>query len=104
LSTRRPGELGPRRGAAQATRGFGRPGLWAKVEPIGETVQPHDSHRVLDHVRELGNVRAHAGSPPLDANEVSIGLRFTTHVLRNLFEIPVVLEEVASADAAEAEM
>lgn len=46
---------------------------------------------VLNHVREVGNVGAHAGSRRVDQLTAERALRFTTQVLRNLFEIPAEL-------------
>jgi hypothetical protein len=44
---------------------------------------------VLDHVRKLGNVGAHASDEIVD----EASLRFTTQVLRDLFEVPAELEK-----------
>lgn len=43
---------------------------------------------VLHHVRKLGNVGAHASDMTVDEESAKKSLRFTTQVLRNLFEIP----------------
>jgi hypothetical protein len=83
---------------AASQRGIHERVLVASVEKMLEQgLITTEFRSVLDHVRRLGNVGAHAGSPPLDATEVSIAMRFTTQVLRNLFEIPAVLAESASA-------
>jgi hypothetical protein len=46
---------------------------------------------VLDHVRQVGNVGAHASDESVDEESAERALRFTTQVLRNLFEIPAEL-------------
>jgi hypothetical protein len=46
---------------------------------------------VLDHVRKLGNVGAHASDEIVDEASAKKALGFTTQVLRNLFEIPTEL-------------
>lgn len=46
---------------------------------------------VLDHVRKLGNVGAHASDELVDEASAKKALGFTTQVLRNLFEIPTEL-------------
>ena len=47
-----------------------------------------DFSKALDHVRKVGNVGAHAGGERVDQVTASRALRFTTQMLRNLFEIP----------------
>jgi hypothetical protein len=47
---------------------------------------------VLDHVRRLGNLGAHASDVEISVEEAERALSFTTQVLRNLFEIPAQLE------------
>lgn len=56
---------------------------------------------VLHHVRQLGNIGAHASDERLDDERVSRAFTFTTQTLRNLFEIPGQLDAIAQADAAE---
>jgi hypothetical protein len=55
---------------------------------------------VLTHIRLVGNVGAHAGDEKVDDATARRALRFTTQVLRNLFEIP---EELKSIDREEEE-
>jgi hypothetical protein len=43
---------------------------------------------VLDRVRKVGNVGAHASDETVDQDTAEQVWRFTTQVLRNLFEIP----------------
>ena len=65
---------------------------------------------VLDRVRKVGNVGAHAQDQTVDEETAEQVLRFTTQVLRNLFEIPAELQSeqvnqamnAARARAAEA--
>jgi Domain of unknown function (DUF4145) len=49
---------------------------------------------VLSHVRKVGNVGAHAGEEKVDEATAQRALRFTTQVLRNLFEIPEELKAI----------
>lgn len=46
---------------------------------------------VLGHVKQIGNQGAHASDETLSEDQVRVALRFTTQVLRNLFEIPAEL-------------
>ncbi|MEE9298181.1 MAG: DUF4145 domain-containing protein [Acidimicrobiia bacterium] len=56
---------------------------------------------VLHHIRQVGNVGAHATDERLDAATVERALAFTTQVLRNLFEIPFELEAIDEAEDPE---
>jgi len=56
--------------------------------------------QVLDHVRIIGNIGAHASDERLDEERVRRALRFTTQVLRNLFEIPAQLEVIQRESSA----
>jgi hypothetical protein len=59
---------------------------------------------VLHHVRKVGNLGAHHTDERLSEAEVERALRFTTQVLRNLFEVPGELAELeAEAPAGESE-
>src|SRR5919199_6929459 len=53
---------------------------------------------VLHEVRRLGNLGAHATDERVDEAEASRALRFTTQVLRNLFEIPIELRQIRQAE------
>lgn len=65
------------------------------TQPFGEA---------LDHVRQVGNVGAHAGEERVDEETARRALRFTTQVLRNLFEVPAELAKIeASIDDEAAE-
>jgi hypothetical protein len=55
---------------------------------------------VLTHVRRLGNLGAHATDERIDDAELARAMKFTTQVLRNLFEIPAELAAIG-ADAPE---
>ena len=52
---------------------------------------------VLGHIRDLGNMGAHATDRRLTQEEVERALRFTTQVLRNLFEVPAELRRLGAA-------
>ena len=56
---------------------------------------------VLNEVRRLGNLGAHATDERVDEAEATRALRFTTQVLRNLFEIPAELEQIRESQRAE---
>ncbi|MEV3849648.1 DUF4145 domain-containing protein [Streptomyces microflavus] len=43
---------------------------------------------VLHHIRAIGNVGAHASDERVDHEAAQRALRFTTQLLRNLFEVP----------------
>lgn len=53
---------------------------------------------VVDAVRKLGNVGAHASDETVDETSARRALRFTTQVLRNLFEIPEELNPTSSEE------
>lgn len=48
----------------------------------------------LTHVRTVGNAGAHAGEQELTREEVERALKFTTQILRNLFEVPAELDAI----------
>ena len=50
---------------------------------------------VLHHIRAVGNVGAHASDERVDQETAQRALRFTTQVLRNLFEVPGELKLLA---------
>lgn len=52
----------------------------------------------VHHVRQLGNLGAHAGDVRLNEAQARRALSFTTQTLRNLFEIPGELQAVDPAD------
>ncbi|MGW4344973.1 DUF4145 domain-containing protein [Streptomyces sp. NPDC004690] len=49
---------------------------------------------VLHHIRAVGNVGAHASDEQVDQETAERALRFTTQLLRNLFEVPGELQEL----------
>jgi hypothetical protein len=51
---------------------------------------------VLDHIRVVENIGAHASDERVGDLTAQRALRFTTQVLRNLFEIPAELEALNS--------
>jgi len=53
-----------------------------------------DFKDVMTHIRKIGNSGAHYTDARLTAPEVERSLRFTTQVLRNLFEVPGELDEL----------
>jgi hypothetical protein len=57
---------------------------------------------LLHHIREVGNVGAHASDERVDQATAERALRFTTQLLRNLFEVPGELQELAEAAGDEA--
>lgn len=59
-----------------------------------------DFEQVMVHVKKIGNVGAHAGQEKLTEPEVQTALKFTTQILRNLFEIPKELELLGNQDEA----
>lgn len=54
----------------------------------------------VDHVRQLGNIGAHASDERLTDEAVERAFRFTTQVLVNLFEIPAELAALGTPDEA----
>jgi hypothetical protein len=57
----------------------------------------------LNHVRKIGNIGAHHNDEHLDQSEVERVLKFTTQILRNLFEVPGELAELNSTKDSTAE-
>lgn len=55
---------------------------------------------VLQHVRKVGNAGAHYNSERVDADSAAQALRFTTALLRNLFEVPHELAQLGSPTAS----
>ncbi|MEV7170533.1 DUF4145 domain-containing protein [Streptomyces sp. NPDC093224] len=51
---------------------------------------------VLHHIRAVGNVGAHASDEHVDHDTAQRALRFTTQLLRNLFEVPGELEQLTA--------
>jgi len=55
---------------------------------------------VLGHIRQVGNIGAHASDEKVTEETARRALRFTTQVLRNLREIPAELASLEQAEAA----
>jgi hypothetical protein len=54
--------------------------------------------QALHHVRKVGNLGAHDTDEIVDEEEARRALRFTTQILRNLFEIPAELAAIQGPD------
>lgn len=81
--------------AAAAAKGIQEKNLFGSVKKLLDgNYLTQDFSGVLDHVRKIGNIGAHYTDTVLTAAEVERSLRFTTQVLRNLFEVPGELEEL----------
>jgi len=79
--------------AAAAHRGVKKSALVASIEQlITDGHITKDFGDVLHHVRKIGNVGAHASDERVSDAELARAMRFTTQVLRNLFEVPGELE------------
>jgi hypothetical protein len=87
--------------AAAAARGITGGNLVTRIRKLIE-----DGHitvefgAVVDHIRKLGNLGAHAGDEEVDEASAERALLFTTQVLRNLFEIPAELSAIAATPSA----
>lgn len=74
------------------------------VKPLAKAIEKlvndgwvtKDFKDVLTHVKKIGNVGAHAGEDSISESEVRLAMKFTTQILRNLFEIPAELEKLNS--------
>jgi hypothetical protein len=78
--------------AAAAHRGVDKGPLVQRIKNLIDAgLITTDFAKVLDHIRVVGNVGAHAGDTRVDDATARRALGFTTQVLRNLFEIPAEL-------------
>jgi len=69
--------------------------LYASVEKLIElNFITKDFAQLLNHVRKIGNLGAHYTDEKIGQAEVLRAMRFTTQVLRNLFEVPGELSEL----------
>lgn len=85
--------------AAAAHVGVTGKTLMASIEKlIADGHITKDFGRVLHHVRKIGNLGAHYTDERVDDEAAQRALRFTTQVLRNLFEVPGELAALNSAD------
>lgn len=57
--------------------------------------------QALHHVRQVGNVGAHASDERIDSQQALLAYSFTTQTLRNLFEVPGELGAIAGEDEQE---
>jgi hypothetical protein len=86
--------------AAAAHHGIDSGPLVKRIEKLIEGGHiTKDFGRVLDHIRQVGNVGAHADDARVDEETATRALAFTTQVLRNLFEIPAELDAIESGEA-----
>lgn len=86
--------------AAAAHRGVKDGPLFRRIQTlIDEGHITKDFAGLLDHVRKVGNLGAHATDERIEDAEVERVMRFTTQVLRNLFEVPGELAQLASEPA-----
>lgn len=84
--------------AASAHFGISEGPLVARIERlIEEGLITKQFGEVLDHVRKVGNVGAHASDETVDSATAERAYRFTTQILRNLFEIPAELNPQPSS-------
>jgi hypothetical protein len=75
--------------AAAAHKGVSGRALVASIQQlIKDGYVTKDFGAVLHHVRKIGNIGAHASDERVSDAELSRAMRFTTQVLRNLFEVP----------------
>ena len=70
---------------------------------IDEGLITKEFSKALDQVRKLGNVGAHASNQTVDEASARKALKFTTQVLRNLFEIPAELAAMEDGSSSEQE-
>lgn len=91
--------------AAAAHKGIKEKNLFESIRKlVDEGYVTLDFKDVMTHIRKIGNSGAHYTDVRLTAAEVERSLRFTTQVLRNLFEVPGELDELRrEAEAAEAD-
>lgn len=86
--------------AAAAHFGMSQSNLLNRVRGlIAEGLVTKQFGQVLHHVRKLGNLGAHATDERIGEHEARQALRFTTQVLRNLFEIPTELRAVQEGNS-----
>ena len=83
--------------AAAAHKGITDGPLYKRVQKLIEDgYVTKDFSGLLDHVRKIGNLGAHATDEHIDEAEIKRVMRFTTQVLRNLFEVPGELAQLRS--------
>jgi len=81
--------------AATAHKGIANGVLSQRIEKLIENgLVTNEFGKVLDYIREVGNIGAHATDEPVGDESVARALMFTTQLLRNLFEIPKELGRI----------
>lgn len=81
--------------AAAAHKGIREKTLVSSIKKLVEQgYVTLDFKDVMTHIRQIGNSGAHYTDARLTGPEVERSLRFTTQVLRNLFEVPGELDEL----------
>lgn len=81
--------------AAAAHKDVNEKTLYASVEKLIDSgFITRDFAQLLDHVRKIGNLGAHYTDEQIGEDEIQRAMRFTTQVLRNLFEVPGELSEL----------
>jgi hypothetical protein len=79
--------------AATAHKGISERTLVKSIEAlISQQLVTKDFSDLLHHVRKIGNVGAHHTDETVTQEELERVMRFTTQILRNLFEVPGELE------------
>jgi hypothetical protein len=87
--------------AAAAHKGIKKQVLVASIEQlIADGFVTKDFGDVLNHIRKIGNIGAHASDERVSDAELDRAMRFTTQVLRNLFEVPGELDILRSEQAS----
>jgi hypothetical protein len=85
--------------AASTQKGSDSGTLFQRIEALIENGDLTNHFKpVLHHIRKVGNAGAHAGEDEVTEDEARRALRFTTAVLRDLFEIPHQLDELGAED------
>jgi hypothetical protein len=86
--------------AAAAHKGIRERNLMSSIrEMINQQLVTKDFEGLLHHVRKIGNIGAHYTDETLTNEEVERVLRFTTQILRNLFEVPGELDALKAEEA-----
>jgi hypothetical protein len=57
---------------------------------------------LLHHIRFIGNIGAHASDEQVEQETAERALRFTTQLLRNLFEVPGELDDLTKSGTSSA--
>ena len=84
--------------AAVAHHGIAERNLVRSIQILMEQGLITPGFTVLNHIRSIGNIGAHATDEHIDDAAARRALMFTTQVLRNLFEIPEELNRLDRSD------